>query len=648
MKILILCLIHLSAIAATDESAPRPDDTMIVTPGLDKQSAPLVNAPGSYIRVDQGKIKQRKPDTLEGALGATPGVQFTGGPRTQAQIPQIRGLNASRILILEDGVRQNFQSTHNGRLFGDFSLTESVEVVKGPWSSLYGSGAMGGVMSFRRSTAADFARRYEMDQGVQLALDTSTANSGFGQRVTAFKKTSFFEPLISYHHSDSSDTRLGDGLKLENSSAESEDLYSSLGFNLGKSQRLTFKLNRYQDKSRIPLQPEQPLGTTNLLGDNYIDKRDVSADYSLKKGAFDFHAKPYWRETMVRKTQVSNGRVDIQTVETTGIDAWNNWKRDWSDSFSSTLTLGVDYFKDENDGERNGGALDSFPDGESSILGIYFQPSLTWQKLTVTPGVRWDSYKLKDSTGAATSSDDSATSFKTYVSYELGPKKSIFAGWGQSFNAPRLQDMYITGQHFPGNFFQPNPALKSEKADTFEAGTKQSWTLNEDNMLVGSATYFVTEARDFISRSVDFGGGTTTFENLDKVRLEGYEASVLFQHVIWGAGLSYAQTRSLDKVTGEPLTDTAADQWMVTAQVYPSEELVVGTDFRYALKQDQVPAGSDTSPAYFAQDFYVTYDWRKFEAAVRLNNAWDRDFTRHGSVIKDTGRDVRAQISWTF
>ncbi len=593
-------------------------------------------------------IKKRTATTLEQALGQTPGVEFTGGPRNQAQIPQIRGLDAGRILILEDGVRQNFQSGHNGRLFGDFSLAESVEIVKGPWSSLYGSGAMGGVVSFTRATAADLAKKTGKQQGVQLALDAQSANEGFGQRVTGFESDGRIQTLVSYRRAKSRDVRLGDGTRLEYSGSESDDLYSALGYSISQRQKLTLKMNIFEDEARVPLDPEQELSTTNVLGDNDVLKQDVTGDYIFLGDTFDLRAKPFWRKTEVEKTRVSDGRVDTQTVTTTGIDAWTNWRKSWRENLTSIVTVGVDHFRDENDGDRDGAALETFPDGANEQTGFYLQPSLTWRKLTFTPGVRHDMYKLSDDTGSAASNEESHTSLKSYVTYEYANERIVFAGWGQAFNAPRLQDIYITGQHFPGNFFQPNPDLKPETSETYEIGTKNRIKIGDETLLALNATYYRTEATDFISRQVDIVGGTTIFANLDRVRLEGYELSALLQKVYWGAGLSYAQVRSLDKNSGEPLSDTMADQWMATLAWYVTEDLELGTDLRYALEQDKVPTGVDASPAYFAQDYYASYTWRDLEVNFRLNNAYDRDYRRHTSAIKDPGRDARASISWTF
>ena len=66
--------------------------------------------------------------------------------------PVIRGFEASRVLIVVDGVRMNNAIYRSGHLQNvisiDNNMLERVEVVEGPGSLIYGSDALGGVMSF--------------------------------------------------------------------------------------------------------------------------------------------------------------------------------------------------------------------------------------------------------------------------------------------------------------------------------------------------------------------------------------------------------------------------------------------------------------------------------------------------------------------
>lgn len=647
LSILSLSLMNAVNSAAAEETVFSDLAPVVVTSDLDKQGTPLVTAPGSVIKVDRSALKAKTPESLSSALGAEPNIQFNGGPRGNSQTPQIRGMSSTRVLILEDGVRQNFQNGHNGRALGDYSLIESLEVVKGPWSSLYGSGAMGGVFSVRRATAGDFIQRTGRNTGVETALEGASAAEEFGQRVTAFAKTGNFEPLISFHHLKNSDIKLSNGETLPYSSSESDDFYSALTYGFDPKQSFTLKLDRYREDSKTPLDPQTDTNDLTKVGRERITKTDFIGDYKLVRSHVDFHAKPYVRETEIRKARMSDGQTDTQKVKTAGIDAWNNLTLKVSDDLKSVITTGFEYFKDRDSGSRDGGSLDSFPSGTSEQWGLYLQPTVAvFKKLTLVPGLRYDSFK--NEVEGQSGNSGNKTSLKTYVTYEYQPEKTVYVGWSQAFNAPRLQDIYISGEHFPGNFFVANPNLKPETEDTWEAGTKNRFAFAAGDVLFLDATYFETHARDFISRHVDMGAGQTMFVNLDRVRLHGFELSARWQREIFGLGLSYGRVRSVNTNTSEPLEDTSPDQWTAKVEVFPSDRLTLGTEIILASEQDRVPAGVDRTPGYFVENFYVSYVRKPCEITLRINNAYNRTYRRHGSAIDETARDARLAVSWLF
>lgn len=632
-----------------------PADAEVLDPifvsDVDKASEPSVSAPGSEAGRDYFSIKKRAPRSLKDAFGDEPNLNFVGGPRGDAELPQIRGLSSARILVLDEGVRQNFQSGHNGRVFSGFSLMEQVEVVKGPWSSLYGSGAMGGVISLRRSTAADFVRRTGKKQGAEVSLEGGSNAKQFGQRATGFASMGRFEALASYYHSDGGDLRLGNGARLPYSETENQDLYAAIASDLGSGHSFELKVNRFEDKGREPLNPESGDTAANLLGDAKSTKQDVVGTYRWAKGRHDVHAKPYYRETKVTKSRVSDGRNDVQTVGTYGIDTWANFRRALTEKVDGTFTLGTEYFHDRNIGRRNGGALASFPDGTTSQWGLYFQPELRLSRWKITPGLRYDSFRSRSGLGA--DSKGHQTSKKLYLTHEFSRDNEVFAGWGEAFNAPRLQDLYVSGLHFPGggpvpnNFFIPNPDLRPERAHTYEAGFKvkrAAWSEAEWN---ASGTYFHTEAKDFIQRDVNVAAGTTRFANLQRVRLKGFELGTGLQISKASVRFAYGHVRSRDKSNGAPLSDTPADQW--TAQVdHEVWGAILGTELRLTERQDRVPSGTAPTGSYFVQDLYAMVPGSRWNLVVRVNNLYDRAYRRHGSTNLEEGRDVQAVTSWLF
>lgn len=630
---------------STDEPAQSELPAVIVTPGLEKTARPLVKTPGGPIRHEYDQLRENAPMSLKNILNFEPNVDFSGGPRSGAERPQIRGLGADRILMLDEGVRQNFQNAHNGKGFSDFAMMEEVEVVKGPWSSLYGSGAMGGVVNFRRSTAEDLIRRTGLERGLQVGMDAGSAAGQAGQKLVAFARAGRFEPLVSYRQSLAGDVRLGDGRNLEYSAVGTQDVASSLVWRASNVDRVHLKLNRYEEKSEVPLNPAVDTTNAAQVGQSRILKEDILIEYDRKGESIDWHLRPYARRTSIGKERLTDSRTDRQAVETRGVDAWFNAKVNLS-SVELTTTLGVETFEDTNQGTRNGGALTSFPDGTTKQTGVYGQVSLKAGDWTLTPGVRVDSYESESSVAVGSTNRGQATSGKLYAGYEFRPGGQVFAAWGQAFNAPRLQDLYTTELHFPGNFFVPNPELKPESSATTEIGTKIRSDMGDDRDLLFSASVFETRAKDFISRQVF--ATTTQFQNLNRVRLVGFETSVQYQAGPWMTGLAYGQVRSEDELTGDPLADTSADAVTGRVSYQWDSSWRFGTDLRQTFKQDRVPATVSETEGYFVQDVALSYQRGRGEVGFRINNLHDLDYRRHGSAIREVGRDLKVTTSWVF
>ena len=126
--------------------------------------------------------------------------------------PVIRGFEASRVLLVIDGIRMNNAIYRSGHLQNaitvDQNMLERVEVLYGPASTIYGSDALGGVVHFRTKmpklsltgktlfTGSAFARYSTANKEKTVHLDVSAGGKRFGW-------------LQSYNFSDFGDTRMG-------------------------------------------------------------------------------------------------------------------------------------------------------------------------------------------------------------------------------------------------------------------------------------------------------------------------------------------------------------------------------------------------------------------------------------------------------
>lgn len=155
---LIFFLISFFVVIINSPAQQQNDDSVALGPITVTATRNPIDSftyPGVVTVIDREEILQRAASTRDDLLDQVPGITFFSGPRRTGEIPSIRGFSGENVVILLDGARQNLNSAHDGRFFIDPDLLESVEVLRGPASSLYGSGAVGGVLSFRTVNAKD-------------------------------------------------------------------------------------------------------------------------------------------------------------------------------------------------------------------------------------------------------------------------------------------------------------------------------------------------------------------------------------------------------------------------------------------------------------------------------------------------------------
>ncbi len=181
----------LAASPALAQTLPQagvtPPDVVVTATGV---PTPLADIPAGVTVITRQQIEEHAYNTLPDALQNVPGVHVSqsGGPGGNASI-FIRGTNSNQVLVLRDGMPINDASDTGASFnFGVDTLAdvERIEIVRGPMASLYGSGAIGGVINLitRRGTqpgphvTVDVAsgypaqvRNYEVLSGVAGKLD---------------------------------------------------------------------------------------------------------------------------------------------------------------------------------------------------------------------------------------------------------------------------------------------------------------------------------------------------------------------------------------------------------------------------------------------------------------------------------------------
>ena len=142
---------QVSAASAPQQSGSSVDEDPIYVTTTSRSETTLWDSPATIQVIDSEQLERSTRLSLADELQDIPGVEITDNGLAGRKQVRIRGEGSSRVLLLIDGQEVTYQRA--GQDFGpgiliDESSLERIEVVKGPYSVLYGSQAIGGVINF--------------------------------------------------------------------------------------------------------------------------------------------------------------------------------------------------------------------------------------------------------------------------------------------------------------------------------------------------------------------------------------------------------------------------------------------------------------------------------------------------------------------
>lgn len=180
-------------------------DEVVLSASRWRQSSDDV--PAKIITISPKEVAFQNPQTAADLLGIS-GKVFVQKSQQGGGSPMIRGFATSRLLYSVDGVRMNTAIFRSGNLQNVINLDpfaiESTEVLFGPGSVIYGSDAIGGVMSFRTLTPQFSLTDAPLITG-KAKVRYSSANSektGHFDVNVGFKKWSFLTSISSFDYGD--------------------------------------------------------------------------------------------------------------------------------------------------------------------------------------------------------------------------------------------------------------------------------------------------------------------------------------------------------------------------------------------------------------------------------------------------------------
>lgn len=479
----ILCVVFAAAGAAAQEDEPvdplEADEIEEIVVTATRTERPLLDVPGSVTVIDLDEIAEIGGADIADLIADVEGVDVIryGGPGSSAGA-HLRGTYGVHTLVLVDGRTQNSPSLGGA----DISMlspafVERVEIVRGPASALYGTGAVGGVIQvFTREVPAE---------------PVSEAHISFGSFGTA--SASFLGgwslgsggALVGLHAIRTDGHR-------PNSDFESNELFGKLAFGKVEDGRAVVTLSLLDLRAGWP--GPKPAGggeVTSLEDFGESTRGSLQVDYRL--GGFRARASvSHWSDEAD-----TWGTVTSRETTKPEFDVSSSWEpRPWLKALAGA-DVSYDRFRVESGSKYVSERTTGSPWGQ-----IEFDRD-AWQGIA---GFRWDE----------PSDYDGKASGRLSGCWKSGTGLRLEAGVGTAFRAPALDDLYYP---FDG-YSEGNPNLKPETSVEGELAVKWTPAGRDDVRLTGSL--FSKEVDDMIVWSPG-PAGVWRPENLNSADIRGVE-----------------------------------------------------------------------------------------------------------------------------
>lgn len=452
LSLAIACTLPLAVQAADTSSTQtnskkRTADTMVVTATGNERSS--FEAPMMVTVVEADTPTSETATSATDMLRNIPGLTVTGSGRVNGQDVTLRGYGKQGVLTLVDGIRQGTDTGHLNSTFLDPALVKRVEIVRGPSALLYGSGALGGVISYETVDATDLLLPGQ-NSGYRVYSAAATGDHSFGLGASAFGRTDDVDGILSFGTRDIGNIRQSDGFNAPNDETISNVLAKGT-WRIDQIQSLSANLRYYNNSALEPKNPQtSAASSTNLMTDRSTIQRDAQLKYNIKpldQEWLNATAQVYYSEVEINARP--QGTPEEGRKQTTKGGKLENRTRLFTDSFAShLLTYGTEAYKQE---QTPGGATESFPQADIRFGSGWLQDEITLRDLPVSilAGTRYDNYR-GSSEGYADVDADKWSS-RGAVSVTPTDWLMLFGSYAQAFRAPTMGEMYNDSKHFSMN-----------------------------------------------------------------------------------------------------------------------------------------------------------------------------------------------------
>ena len=641
----------LPAMAHAEDAAPSDTtsdkDTIVVTATRSGDAVPASLIGSSVTVIDSKALEDRQTRVVSDVLRDVPGVAVnrTGAVGALTQI-RVRGSEGNHVLVFIDGIKASdpyYGEYDFGNLIADSAAR--VEVLRGQQSSLYGSDAIGGVITYTTLSGRE-APGYSLraEGGSMGTFSTAGRAAGtIGDQADYALSASYLTtdgyPTAEGGNRDLGSNNLGLSGKFNWTPADN--------FKLTAVARYSYTKADTNDQSIAASSPivrgYQVITTVDTPGEYYKNK----AFYGLVRGELSLLDGRWTNALSAQYTDVAR-----DGYASYGYSYGDKGQR-YRGSFESTLRFGTDRIKHRLtfavDGEREefrtidpSGYADTSKHSIGTV-GLVGQYDLTVDdRLALGASLRHD---LNDRFN-----DD--TTYRLTGSYLFPTETRLHAAYGTGIKNPSATELF----GYSSGLYIGNPNLKPERSEGWEAGIEQGLL---GRALTVGATYFHSRFHDQIETVYTFVGGqylSTTGNNAVVSKQSGVEVYASARVQDWRVDASYTYLHAPQTVQAlaNPYSGSFQSTVPIETQAVRRPKNIASFNLSYAPKDGPFSAtltlrynGKQRDYAFNSSYQRLLVDMKAF-TLVNLNASYD--ISRHLQVF---GRienlfDTKYQEVFTF
>lgn len=635
-----------------------------------------MQTPASIFRVDMPKNDQSAQVNLTEVVKGIPSVQLRNRENYAQDLQlSMRGFGARStfgvrgIRLYTDGIPATMPDGQGQTSNIDLGSLSHLEVLTGPFSSLYGNSSGGAILATTREGQGK--------DSIEMSYTGGSHNKNHAGLVLQGGAKNQNEPSYIV----SSSYFATDGYR-DHSSAEKVLNNAKLTWNLDDGSKINWVTNY------VKINADDPGGLTREDWEN--NPKQVAKnvlDYNARKTIDQTQTGLTWSKpindqnelyamTYIGQRHVTQYQSIPDTVQKNPNTPYQaggviDFKRDYygadfrwtgKDLLPNTqfsAGVAIDAMNEDRQGYQN------FNDaGDKGIKGAvrrderntlwnvdpYLQASWSFlPTMRLDTGLRYSNvhYKSKDHYIVGLNGDNSGkTTYEEVLpsvalSWQILPEVLAYASYAKGFETPTFTEMA-----YPAQGGASTLDLKPSKSDNYELGLKSSNTLGDFNL----ATFYIETKDDIVA--AESVGGRATFRNADKTRRKGVEFAwnkKLWKDLAVNASYAYLDATFDSKVPavgkvaeipeGNAIPGIAKNQAFIGVAWQPEQGFYAGLDTQFMDKVYVNDINSDAAASYTVASLYTGYAWKYADWGIngfaRVDNLFDKDYA--GSVIVNEG-----------